>query len=252
MDCLRGRESDVVRDSREYRSRLSLSAMANVSSITRIEWATPGTILISWSDSTLGRYQDQLWRAGFAHASSVCGLTGATVRRGDAVFRPVARVRDRPVNVSDVILAEGLWRRGCGGSGMLLGIRGSVALDWLLSASRRFLPGKTGLNYEVDLPSPSFGRLNARTSATAAAARKTKLSAQAAVSTESDIPGDPLPPLAPATLAMVTSKPRSGAATRYANAESSSRRRDRKAQISCEFRFIAATLMGRYAIEKTL
>ncbi|MGH8781294.1 DUF3331 domain-containing protein [Paraburkholderia sp.] len=95
--------------------------MANVSSITRIEWATPGTILISWSDSTLGRYQDQLWRAGFAHASSVCGLTGATVRRGDAVFRPVARVRDRPVNVSDVILAEGLWRRGCGG-GVVAGV----------------------------------------------------------------------------------------------------------------------------------
>ncbi|WP_133647768.1 DUF3331 domain-containing protein [Paraburkholderia flava] len=119
MDCLRERESgsmgvhhrnQAIYDSRAPRSRASWHAMANASSITHIEWVTPGTILISWSDSTLGRYHDQLWRAGFAHSSGVCGLTGAVVRRGDPVFRPVGRLRDKPVNVFDVILAVGVGR----------------------------------------------------------------------------------------------------------------------------------------------
>jgi hypothetical protein len=82
------------------------SAMANASSIRRIEWQTTCTILISWSDSTLGRYVDQIWRAGFARTDGVCGLTGKPVRRGDAVFRPLQRGGDAPKNAFDMILAE--------------------------------------------------------------------------------------------------------------------------------------------------
>src|SRR5215469_4452968 len=68
------------------RCKSTTSAMANAVSILRIEWQTNRTILISWSDATLGRYEDQTWRAGLAYRSGICGLTGAPVRRGDAVF----------------------------------------------------------------------------------------------------------------------------------------------------------------------
>jgi hypothetical protein len=85
-------------------------AIANFSSIRRIERQTESTILVSWSDPTLGRYQDQTWRAGFARTAGVCGLTGMPVRRGDAVFRPVVRGSARPLNAFDMILADTLAR----------------------------------------------------------------------------------------------------------------------------------------------
>ena len=82
------------------------SAMANASSISRIEWQTTCTILVSWSDSTLGCYVDQTWRAGFARTDGVCGLTGKPVRRGDPVFRPLQRADATPKNAFDMILAD--------------------------------------------------------------------------------------------------------------------------------------------------
>lgn len=82
------------------------SAMANASSIRRIEWQTACTILVSWSDSTLGRYVDQTWRAGFARTDGICGLTGKPVRRGDPVFRPLQRGDAAPKNAFDMILAD--------------------------------------------------------------------------------------------------------------------------------------------------
>jgi hypothetical protein len=85
-------------------------AIANVVSIRRIERQTESTILVSWSDPTLGRYQDQTWRAGFARTAGVCGLTGMPVRRGDPVFRPVVRGGFRPLNAFDMILADTLLR----------------------------------------------------------------------------------------------------------------------------------------------
>jgi len=90
-------------------SRTSIKpAMANASSISRIEWQTTCTILVSWSDSTLGRYVDQTWRAGFARTDGICGLTGKPVRRGDPVFRPLQRADAAPKNAFDMILADTL------------------------------------------------------------------------------------------------------------------------------------------------
>ena len=60
----------AVRAAREH-SATKTGAMANASSIRRIEWQTTCTILVSWSDSTLGRFEDQTWRAGFARTSGV-------------------------------------------------------------------------------------------------------------------------------------------------------------------------------------
>ena len=84
------------------------TAMANAVSIRRIEWQTTCTILVSWSDSTLGRFEDQTWRAGFARTSGVCGLTGVPVRRGDPVFRPLQKGGVTPRNALDMIRADTL------------------------------------------------------------------------------------------------------------------------------------------------
>jgi hypothetical protein len=89
-------------------------AMANRLSISRIEWQTDSTILVSWSDPTLGRYQDQTWRAGFARTAGVCGLTGMPVRRGDAVYKPLIRAGARPLNAFDMILADTLKQKSKG------------------------------------------------------------------------------------------------------------------------------------------
>jgi hypothetical protein len=89
-----------------YRSMAT--AMANASSIRKIEWQTTCTILISWSDSTLGRFDEQTWRAGFARAPGICGLTGMPVRRGDPVFRPLPRGGVSPTNALDMIRADTL------------------------------------------------------------------------------------------------------------------------------------------------
>ncbi|CAB3768907.1 DUF3331 domain-containing protein [Paraburkholderia humisilvae] len=83
-------------------------SMANVSTIRRIERQTESTLLVSWSDPTLGRYQDQTWRAGFARRPGVCGLTGMPVCRGDAVYKPVVRGGAKPLNAFDMILASAL------------------------------------------------------------------------------------------------------------------------------------------------
>ncbi|WP_109480475.1 DUF3331 domain-containing protein [Paraburkholderia sp. C35] len=97
----------AVRHARERNSPMP-PAMANAASIRRIEWQTTCTILVSWSDSTLGRIEDQTWRAGFARASGVCGLTGEPVRRGDPVFRPLQRGGVLPRNAFDMIRADRL------------------------------------------------------------------------------------------------------------------------------------------------
>jgi hypothetical protein len=98
-------------DGSRERCNAMMSPIANASSIRRIEWQTSCTILVSWSDSTLGRYEDQTWRAGFARTTGICGLTGLPVRRGDAVFRPLQRVGATPTNALDMILARHVAER---------------------------------------------------------------------------------------------------------------------------------------------
>ncbi len=84
--------------------------MATASSIRHIEWQTASTILVSWSDARLGLFQDQTWRVGVARRQGTCALTGVPVRRGDVVFRPLARAGTTPMNASDMILAATLSR----------------------------------------------------------------------------------------------------------------------------------------------
>ena len=84
--------------------------------INHIEWQTSCTILVSWSDSTLGRFQDQTWRTGLARKAGICFLTGVPIKKGNAVFKPQVRAGVRPSNVDDMILATMLPSRHGGQS----------------------------------------------------------------------------------------------------------------------------------------
>ncbi|WP_051180589.1 DUF3331 domain-containing protein [Caballeronia insecticola] len=88
------------------RDRRTRHVLADVSPICRIEWSTQSTILVSWSDATAGRREDQAWRACIARGAGVCKLTGAAVRRGDLIFRPIRRGHGMPATAPDMILAE--------------------------------------------------------------------------------------------------------------------------------------------------
>jgi hypothetical protein len=46
------------------------------------------TVLVSWSSSTVCRYGEQLWKRGVSRKSGICALSGDSIVRGDAIFRP--------------------------------------------------------------------------------------------------------------------------------------------------------------------
>lgn len=77
--------------------------------ISVLERYSPSMVSISWRDATYGRYGDQLWRLGVARSKSICDLSGATIRRGDRVYRPSLRGLS-PKNATHAILAEALER----------------------------------------------------------------------------------------------------------------------------------------------
>lgn len=78
--------------------------------IVQIERLSPISLLVSWSDSTQCCYRDQTWDAVSARKNGYCALTGNVIRRGDAVFKPRCRGRNRPVNCEEMILAREVLR----------------------------------------------------------------------------------------------------------------------------------------------
>jgi hypothetical protein len=76
-------------------------SMVTVSVIDRIG---PRTAVVSWSDSRLGSYGDQVWRAALARRKGRCALSGQPVRKGDAIYRP-RRSDPPPINEDAMILA---------------------------------------------------------------------------------------------------------------------------------------------------
>jgi Domain of unknown function (DUF3331) len=59
---------------------------------------------VAWSDSTSCYYGAQLWRRCVSKKAGVCSLTGQTIAKGDAVYRP-RRVEPVPRNIEAMILA---------------------------------------------------------------------------------------------------------------------------------------------------
>ena len=75
------------------------------SKISAIERQDDASALISWCDPTMCHYVDQVWSRVTARTNGYCALTGQRIQRGDAVFKPRARGRLRPVNYEEMILA---------------------------------------------------------------------------------------------------------------------------------------------------
>jgi Domain of unknown function (DUF3331) len=78
------------------------------SCVTLLERLSLTTISVSWCDATAGHYGDQIWTTGIAHKRAICALTGAYLRRGDAVYRPRRSSTPPPANFDRMILASAL------------------------------------------------------------------------------------------------------------------------------------------------
>jgi Domain of unknown function (DUF3331) len=84
----------------EYRADLHRRCAIKV-----LERHGPGVATVSWSDATAGCYGEQYWRRGVARKNSTCAMSGQTIARGDAVYRP-RRGRPAPRNIEAMILAS--------------------------------------------------------------------------------------------------------------------------------------------------
>ncbi|WP_408391515.1 DUF3331 domain-containing protein [Paraburkholderia dipogonis] len=76
--------------------------------ITAIERHNDKSAFISWCDSTMGHYVDQLWIMMKAPSVGRCALTGQSIKKGDHVFRPSIRNRSLPANCNEMVLATTL------------------------------------------------------------------------------------------------------------------------------------------------
>ncbi|WP_425434094.1 DUF3331 domain-containing protein [Paraburkholderia lycopersici] len=70
-----------------------------------VERHSESLLSVCWCDATSGRYGAQLWKLTKARCRAVCALSGAPIRRGDAVYRPWVRGH-APANADWVVLAS--------------------------------------------------------------------------------------------------------------------------------------------------
>jgi hypothetical protein len=73
--------------------------------IKLLERQGPTAATVSWSDPTTGCYGEQRWRRDVARKSGVCAMSGQTIAKRDAVYRP-RRVQPTPRNIEAMILAS--------------------------------------------------------------------------------------------------------------------------------------------------
>ncbi|MDR5753168.1 MULTISPECIES: DUF3331 domain-containing protein [unclassified Caballeronia] len=72
--------------------------------VSVIDRPTSSTATVAWCDPRSCRYGDQVWRASVARQPGVCALSGRSIGRGDAIYRPRA-CRPSPLNAGAMILA---------------------------------------------------------------------------------------------------------------------------------------------------
>lgn len=92
------------------------STQARLSVVTVVERLSQTRVSLSWRDSTLCNYEEQVWTYGKAKSSGRCALSGKPILRGDSVYRLMRRGRDRPLNNGEMILASELAFLVCDGS----------------------------------------------------------------------------------------------------------------------------------------
>ncbi|WP_321926065.1 DUF3331 domain-containing protein [Burkholderia sp. BCC1998] len=88
----------------------SSDGMRRRCAIVAAERQTDSSVLISWSDPTRFRYDEQRWISAKSRGLGRCALTGITIRAGDAIYKPQWRGAKRPANYRDVILTAELNR----------------------------------------------------------------------------------------------------------------------------------------------
>ncbi|KVZ49493.1 DUF3331 domain-containing protein [Burkholderia ubonensis] len=78
------------------------------SAIIAAERHTESSVLVSWSDPTRCRYDEQRWISSKSRALGRCALTGQPIRAGDPIYKPQWRGAKRPANCREMILASAL------------------------------------------------------------------------------------------------------------------------------------------------
>lgn len=74
-----------------------------------LERLSDTSIAVLWQDATRCQYVDQVWICCRARIKGRCALSGATIRRDDAIYKP--RVRSAiPANADAMILASVIER----------------------------------------------------------------------------------------------------------------------------------------------
>lgn len=74
--------------------------------IVSAERNTDSSVLLSWSDPTHCRYDEQRWIIAKARTVGRCALTGRVIRCGDAIYKPQIRCAKRPANAREMVLAS--------------------------------------------------------------------------------------------------------------------------------------------------
>jgi Domain of unknown function (DUF3331) len=95
--------------------RIVRAAMARVESalppptrfVKVLDRPSERTVTISWRESTLCHYNDQIWRAGIAKHAGTCAVSGMHIERGDSVYRPIP-TRPAPINANAMILSAAI------------------------------------------------------------------------------------------------------------------------------------------------
>lgn len=112
------KKPDISASGRTRRSRRPAARPEGAPSsiITVVEKLSDTLVSLSWHDSTLCNYEEQVWTCGHARSSGRCALSGKPIRGGDEIYRPRSRGRDVPSNGTEMILASELARLQCANS----------------------------------------------------------------------------------------------------------------------------------------
>ncbi|WP_201698606.1 DUF3331 domain-containing protein [Paraburkholderia hiiakae] len=65
--------------------------VGNCIAVHSVERQSDRSMLVSWSDSTLGHFADQRWVGSKSRHKGRCALSGCLIRRGDPIYRPQRR-----------------------------------------------------------------------------------------------------------------------------------------------------------------
>jgi hypothetical protein len=75
--------------------------LSTMITIQILESPAKNRLLVSWRESGICNYTEQLWALRKAKRTTLCAISGQPVRLGDEIYRPVGK----PLNSATCILA---------------------------------------------------------------------------------------------------------------------------------------------------